>query len=168
MSVPRSTVFAMWGNVAGSVISGIVLTLVAHFIARGSRRFRLLSVARHELEVAELLDDAPELAVRVRQTAHARLERYLAPPATERHAAILSGVVAAVVASVALIVGIGLVGDDDVSQWPMQFVVGACSALVWHIVRWCAKPVIHRALSCRRDVEHRPPTPHPEVKPARS
>jgi hypothetical protein len=127
---------------------------VAHLIARGGRRWRSLSVARHELEVANLLNHAPELADRLRLVAHGRLERYLAPPQTERHAAVISGALAAVAALVALRVGVGVVGEDA-SRWPMQLLVGAVGALVWHVVHWRAKPVLRRVLD-RRDAHSQP------------
>ena len=143
-------VLAMWGDITGTFVSGTLLAIAAHLISRGGRRWQSLSRARHELEVAALLDHAPELAGRIRERAYARLEIYLVEARTERHASVLSGTVATAAAVCSLWLGLSMLKEEDSSQWASHVLVGAVGAIVWHVVRWSVKPVIRRGLSMSR------------------
>lgn len=59
-----------------TVLAGVLVAFAAHQIARGGWRWRSLSVAGHELDVAAKLPPDDVLADELRAQARTRLERY--------------------------------------------------------------------------------------------
>lgn len=67
-----------------TLFAGLVLVFVGHQLSRGGLWLRGLSDARHELEVAALLEHDDALATQLRDRARGRIERYLEQTTPER------------------------------------------------------------------------------------
>ena len=81
-----------FAGAAGVVLTGWLLQQ----IGKGGRRWRSLTTANHELEVASRLPEDHPLAKRLREAAESKLERYLREPVPGRGPAIREGAMATV------------------------------------------------------------------------
>lgn len=85
----------MWNWFAGA--AGVVITgWVLQQFGKGGRRWRSLTIAGHELDVANRLPDDHPLARRLREAAEAKVDRYLREPTPGRRTALREGALAAI------------------------------------------------------------------------
>lgn len=141
----------MWEDLAGPVLSGAALLWIGHRVTRGGRRWRTLALARHELEVAGLIQLDQDLAERLHSSAHLRVERYLAPRGLEtaEGKARLWAFVLATGATLILLGQTLNLLETDGRPFAAQMALGLGGAVAWHALYWVLQPGLVRAIRAR-------------------
>lgn len=126
----------MLQGIVTTLVTGTLLAILADRLARGSRQWRDLTRARHELETAALFTHDTAIAGQLRKRADERMERYLRPrmwhSEETRWRVLLTTLAGLIVAFVAVLSLIAL-GDRGDRFW-VQVLVGATAGLVGLIV----------------------------------
>lgn len=137
----------MWQTIGGLVI-GVATVYFGNLVTRGGPAARALGAARHELEVAALLDDGDELASRLKAKANTSIERYLNPRGWETRegkAAAIASVLATLAAFLGLLIGAAQIDGQDLSFWQSTG-LGGLLGISWHVIRWAVREGVLRCL----------------------
>ncbi len=126
----------MWDTLVVPLIVGITVLYGGHLLTRDTRRSRALSIARQELETAELLDCNSDLATRLRDSANLGIDRYLDPrglETVEGKTRLASKIVATAVTLVGLAMVVARTDGDD-PRVLENVVLGAALGAAWLVV----------------------------------
>jgi hypothetical protein len=126
----------MWESIAAPLVIGALLAAFGNWLTRGGRRWRALTTARHELEVAQLLiAHNSEQAALLHAKASDGVGRYLAPRAFESAESKAEAVASASATVVVLTVLVLIADDIGDASWLEQVGLGTALAIVWHLIR---------------------------------
>lgn len=121
------------GQLLLAVLTGVLIAAGGQQLAKGGIRWRRLTIARHELETAKLLDNH-DLAGRLRSRAHGRIEKYLAEFPRQRWMNVVYGVVFLISGASGAIGILALGGAEALWIPPVATVLGIVANVLW--IRW--------------------------------